>query len=84
MARPALRIKVTPKDQKELRKLLRGGVQQVRVVLRAMALLQLAKGVSAPRVSTQQAKPITGGHRKPATADALVEETARLDRPPPV
>jgi transposase len=52
MARPALRIKVTPKDQKELRKLLRGGVQQVRVVLRAMALLQLAKGVSAPRVSS--------------------------------
>ncbi len=38
------------KDQKELRKLLSGGVQQVRVVLRALALLQLAKG-SARRVS---------------------------------
>ena len=46
MARPALRIEVTTKDQKELRKLLSGGVQQVRVVLRAVALLQLAKGVS--------------------------------------
>jgi transposase len=51
MARPALRIEVTSKDQKELGRLLSGGVQQVRVVLRAVALLQLAKGVSAPRVS---------------------------------
>ena len=49
MAHPALRIKVTPKDLKEL---LRGGVQQVRVVLRAGALMQLANGVSAPRVSS--------------------------------
>jgi len=52
MARPALRVKVTTKDQKELKDLLSGGVQQVRVILRAMALLQLAKGVSAPRVSS--------------------------------
>jgi transposase len=51
MARPALSIKVTPKDQKALRELLSGGVQQVRVVLRALALLQLAKNVSAPRVA---------------------------------
>ena len=52
MARPALRISVKKKDQEELRGLLRGGgLQQVRVVLRALALLQLAKGVSAPRVS---------------------------------
>ena len=48
MARPALRIEVTTKDQKELRKLLRGGVQPVRVVLRALALLQLAKGLQRP------------------------------------
>jgi len=51
MARPALRIEVTTKDQKVLRKLLSGGVQQVRVVLRAVALLQMAKDVSAPRVA---------------------------------
>ena len=51
MGRPALRIEVTRKDQKELRRLLSGGVQQVRVVLRALALLQLAEGVSAPRVA---------------------------------
>jgi transposase len=52
MARPALRIDVTTKDRKELRELLRGGVQQVRVVFRAVALSQLAKGVSAPRISS--------------------------------
>src|SRR5713226_7777679 len=51
MARSALRIEVTKKDQKELRRLLRGGVQQVRVVLRAVALLELAQGISAPRVA---------------------------------
>ena len=36
MARPALRIEIPSKDKKELRKLLTGGVQQVRVVLRAL------------------------------------------------
>ena len=51
MTRPALRIVVSTKDQRELQGLLSGGVQQVRVVLRALALLQLAKGVSAPRIS---------------------------------
>ena len=51
MARPALRIAVKKKDQKELQALLRGGIQQVRVVLRAIALLQLARGVSAPRIA---------------------------------
>ena len=52
MGRPPLSIEVTQKDQKELAKLLSGGVQQVRVVLRALALLQLAKGASAPRISS--------------------------------
>jgi putative transposase len=52
MSRPALRIEVTSKDRKELRKLLSGGVQQVRVVLRAVALSQWARGVSAPRISS--------------------------------
>jgi hypothetical protein len=51
MARPALRIEVSSKDRKELQSLVSSGVQQVRVVLRALALLQLAKGVSAPRIS---------------------------------
>jgi transposase len=52
MGRPPLSIEVTQKDQKELARLLSGGVQQVRVILRALALLQLAKGSSAPRISS--------------------------------
>src|SRR5947207_12541304 len=52
MARPALRIDVTSKDRKRLRELLSGGVQQVRVVLRAVALSQLAQGASSPRISS--------------------------------
>ena len=52
MARPALRFEISAKDQKALRKLVSGGVQQVRVVLRALALLQLAKGVAAPRIAS--------------------------------
>ena len=51
MGRPALRIEVAKKDQNELKRMLSGGVQQVRAVLRALALLQLAKGVSAPCVA---------------------------------
>ena len=52
MARPALRFEIRAKDQRTLEKLLSGGVQQVRLVLRALALLQLAKGVSAPRIAS--------------------------------
>jgi putative transposase len=51
MGRPPLSIDVTPKDQKELANLLSGGVQQVRVVLRALAIWQLANGASAPQIS---------------------------------
>ena len=51
MARPALRVDVPAKDQKELRKLLSGGIQQVRVVLRAVALLRLAEGMAAPQIA---------------------------------
>jgi putative transposase len=51
MARPALRIHLSPQDHVQLRALLTGGVQQVRVVLRALALLQLDSGMSAPQVA---------------------------------
>ena len=51
MGRQPLSIKVSPKDRGELQGLLNGGVQQVRVVLRAVALLQLARKVSAPRIA---------------------------------
>lgn len=51
MGRPPLSVYVTPKDQKELAELLSGGGQQVRVVLRALALRQLSKGASAPQIA---------------------------------
>src|SRR5664279_3205054 len=51
MGRPPLSIDIAAKDQNELAKLLSGGVQEVRVVLRALALLQLAKGASAPQIA---------------------------------
>ena len=57
MSRQALRIEVKPDDKVELLKLLRGGIQPVRTVLRALVLLQLASGLSAPRVSS--ALPLT-------------------------
>ncbi|MFN8938486.1 MAG: hypothetical protein ACK5ZJ_01925 [Acidobacteriota bacterium] len=52
MARPALRIRVAPKDQKDWGNLLRGGIQQVRVTLRALTLLRLAEGMTAPQIAS--------------------------------
>jgi putative transposase len=52
MGRPPLSFDIAPKHQRELAKLLSSGVQQVRVVLRALALLQLAKGASAPQIAS--------------------------------
>ncbi len=51
MARPPLRIKVPAKDQRDLRKLLSGGIQQVRVTLRALTVLRLADGMTAPQIA---------------------------------
>jgi putative transposase len=51
MGRPPLSFDIAPKHQRKLANLLSGGVQQVRVVLRALALLQLAKGGSAPQIA---------------------------------
>jgi putative transposase len=51
MARPPKPFHLRTQDKKELRQMLNGGVQQVRVVLRALALLQLNEGRSAPKVS---------------------------------
>lgn len=51
MARRPIPIKVRPRDRAQIDQLLRGGVQQVRVVLRALALRLLAGGVTAPQVA---------------------------------
>lgn len=80
MARRALSIEVRPKDRKELALLLSGGVQQVRVVLRAIALLQLSKGVSAPRISSmipltaQAIRKVGHRYRKGGLERALYEK----------
>jgi putative transposase len=46
-----LQIQLPPNDEQALQQLLRGGIQQVRVLVRALALLQLAGGQSAPQVA---------------------------------
>jgi putative transposase len=51
MARPPKPFHLKTQDRSELQRMLGGGIQQVRVVLRAIALLQLDQGVSAPKVS---------------------------------
>ena len=57
MARRPVPIKVSAKDRNQISELLRGGVQQVRVVLRALALRLLAGWVTAPQVA--QTVPLT-------------------------
>ena len=87
MARPALRIEVPSKDRKELRKLLSGGVQQVRVVLRAVALSQLAQGVSAPRISSvipltpQAIRKVGHRYQQGGLERALYEKERPRERP---
>ena len=51
MSRPPFRIALRPRHKKKLKKLVSGGVQPVRLVLRALALLQLNKGVAAPSIA---------------------------------
>jgi putative transposase len=80
MARSPLEIRVRSKDREALRKLLSGGVQQVRVVLRAVALSQLAQGVSAPRISAvipltpQAIRKVGHRYRQGGLARALYEK----------
>jgi len=57
MARQPIPIHLKAADLAEVQSLLRGGVQQVRVILRALALRQLAAGVAAPEAA--QSVPLT-------------------------
>ena len=92
MGRPALNVDVAPKDQKELAGLLSGGVQQVRVVLRALALRQLAEGASAPQIAkvipltAQAIRNIAHRYQRGGLGSALYEKprpgaAAVLDEP---
>jgi putative transposase len=51
MSRHPIEVRVSPEDHKEFQHLLRAGIQQVRVVLRAIALEQLSLGRTAPDVA---------------------------------
>jgi putative transposase len=51
MSRSPLAFQLKAKDTKALDTVLGGGVQQVRVVMRAMALFQLGRGLAAPVVA---------------------------------
>jgi putative transposase len=82
MGRAPLKIVIAAKDQRRLRSVLKSGIQQVRVVLRALALLQLAEGVSAPQIA--KTIPLTAqairrlGHRYPtAGLDGALYEKPR-------
>ena len=82
MGRPPLNIDVAKKDQHELRALLKGGIQQVRVVLRALTLLQLAEAASAPQIArviplTPQAIRRLGHRYQQAGLDGALYEKQR-------
>jgi putative transposase len=51
MSRRPIEVSVSREDQKQLRQLLRAGIQQVRVILRGLALEQLCLGLTAPAVA---------------------------------
>ena len=56
MGRTALRVEVSEQDRQTLHELLGRGIKSVRVVLRALALLHLGEGLTAPQVSTSVKK----------------------------
>ena len=57
MSRRPLPFQIKPSDLIRIKQILRGGIEQVRVIFRALALRQLAQGVTAPRVA--EGLPIT-------------------------
>jgi len=79
MPRRPLPFRLKSQDTKELESLLRGGVQQVRVVLRALALLRLHAGAGAPEVArlvpltAQAIRKIAHRYRTGGLASALYE-----------
>ncbi len=83
MSRHPIEVHVSPQDRKELQDLLRAGIQQVRVVLRAIALEQLAAGQTAPAVarmvhlSPQAVRRIAHRYQEGGLERALFERQGR-------
>jgi len=75
-----LPFRLKSQDVKELDAVLHGGVQQVRVVLRALALLHLHQGQSPPavaklvRLTPQAIRNIAERYRRGGLASALFEK----------
>lgn len=87
MSRRPIEVKVSAKDQKELQKLLRAGIQQVRVALRALALEQLSLGMTAPAVARvvhltpQAVRRIGHRYRRGGLQNAFYERQGRGAEP---
>jgi putative transposase len=86
MSRRPIAFEVSSEDRKALRRLLRAGVQQVRVVLRAIALEQLSLGHTAPSVARivhftpQAVRRIAHRYLKGGLSGALFERQGRGTR----
>ncbi len=87
MSRRPIEVQVSAEDQKELRRVLRAGIQQVRVVLRALALQQLTLGLTAPAVARivhltpQAVRRIGHRYRRGGLPSALYERQGRGAEP---
>ena len=83
MSRRPIDFQVSPEDHKVISEILRAGIQQVRVVLRAIALEQLAAGQTAPSVgrilhlSPQAVRRIAHRYQQGGLERALFERRGR-------
>jgi transposase len=83
MSRRPIEFHLSREDQKAVGKILRAGIQQVRVVLRAIALEQLTAGQTAPVVarivhlSPQAVRRIAHRYQKAGLQSALYERQGR-------
>jgi len=83
MSRHPIDFELRSEDRIEIRNVLRAGVQQVRVVLRAIALEQLSLGLTAPAVarivhfSPQVVRRIAHRYQQGGLARALYERGGR-------
>jgi transposase len=87
MSRRPIEVQVSSEDQKELRQLLRAGIQPVRVILRALALEQLSLGLTAPAVgrivhlTPQAVRRIGHRYKRGGLESALFERQGRGAKP---
>src|SRR5580704_6376408 len=83
MSRRPIDFQLSREDQKAVREILRAGIQQVRVVLRAIALEQLSSGQAAPGVakivhlSPQAVRRIAHRYQQGGLDQALYERGGR-------